>query len=204
MTTLGYAQKNYYTKDIRHITADGITFVVEHNEYNFILWNVCNKLDTIPTWFYKDGRELMTQEEYDAVFFKPAGKNTVDRAIVNTFTEREMLPLRVMRDAPIAVYYVIDSEGNTVEVAFIVDAIPEMLCIPPEKFALLEKNLKKEVKWELNDAARRLQFVTADGFINFRMLNTHYVPPGKLPSGDPALIPEPDPAPDLLPDQEIR
>lgn len=167
--------QNFY-KDREHVTADGITFKVSFDTYIFSLSNVLNTRDEIPNWYYKDGTELITEEEINAVFFKPF-PGTIERAVRETFTEEDVAPLRLLREAPIAVYYVIGSDGELLEVAFIIDAIPQMLSLPPSKFALLEKNLKKYVKFKVGYFAQKLQFMTGDGFINFSKMDQ--LPPGK-------------------------
>lgn len=174
--------QDYYNRD--NVTADGITFAVKRSKYTFLLSNVLNCKDEIPNWYYKDGTELTTEEEINAVFFKPF-PGTIERAVRETFTEKEVASLRLLREAPIAVYYVISPEGDILELAYSITAIPQMLSLPPSKFALLEKNLKKYVKFKVGYFAQKLQFMTGDGFINFSQMDR--LPPGKEVPSTPEL-----------------
>ena len=94
------------------------------------------------------------------------------------------------------------SEGNTTEVGFSLDYEPCMLSIPPEKYALLEKNLKRYVKWDVNLFGRKLQFMHGMSFVNFSKIRLQYpssepeipdltVPTGPRNPGDEELKPAP-------------
>ena len=52
--------------------------------------------------------------------------------------------------------------------------IPEMLAMPPSKFALLEKNLKKYVKWDVSYLGKKLQYMYGMTFVNFSRVKLDY------------------------------
>ena len=66
------------------------------------------------------------------------------------------------------IFYVVGPDGDTLEVTFIMDAVPELLSLPPETFALLEQNLKKYVKWEVNVYGQQLEFMQAISPVHFK------------------------------------
>ena len=96
-------------------------------------------------------------------------------------------------------------DGSPIEpefVSFTIDYVPCMLAIPPSKFALLEKNLKRYVKWDVNLFGRKLQFMHGMSFVNFSKIRLQYpssepeipdltVPTGPRNPGDEALKPAP-------------
>lgn len=73
------------------------------------------------------------------------------------------------------------TRGDTLEVAFVMDPVPELLSLAPEQYATLEQNLKKYVKWELNIFGKKLEFMQGASNVHFTQvpLNSE-VPPKKL------------------------
>lgn len=155
----GYGQSLY--PDGGTVTADGITFKVENNII-FTLDNTANVYCDDPNWHYKDGRELETRDEYDAVH-ATAGPTAQERAIREAFGDELLLSLRAAYATqiycPLSIFYVVGPEGDTLEVSFIMNADSILLSIPPEVYAALEHNLKKYVKWKVNEFGKKLLFI---------------------------------------------
>ena len=110
--------------------------------------------------------------------------------------------MRTDAEAVLTIGYVISPAGVTEEVSFTIDYVPCMLSIPPEKYALLEKNLKRYVKWDVNLFGRKLQFMHGMSFVNFSKIRLQYpssepeipdltVPTGPRNPGDEELKPAP-------------
>lgn len=86
-----------------------------------------------------------------------------------------------------------DSAGNTPVVRFVMATIPEMLAMPPSKFAQLEKNLKKDVKWDVSALGRKLQYIYGMTFVNFSRVKLDYSDDGpKQWDGEPILPEDPN------------
>lgn len=126
----------------------------------------------------------------------------VEKAFTETFTREEYELLRTDAEAVLTIGYVISPAGVTEEVSFTIDYVPCMLAIPPSKFALLEKNLKRYVKWDVNLFGRKLQFMHGMSFVNFSKIRLQYpssepeipdltVPTGPRNPGDEELKPAP-------------
>ncbi|MCM1151338.1 MAG: DUF5043 domain-containing protein [Alistipes sp.] len=154
---LGFCQSANPFETVEKIEADGITFEVRQTKYTFMVSNADNSYVYRANWCYKDGRELETEEEYASV-------NAVDnmwaqnRAFREAFGDEVIESLRVYRSSPMTVFYAIGPEGNTLEVAFIMVAKPELLALPLSVFASLERKLKEYVTWRPNDFAKQLEF----------------------------------------------
>ncbi len=70
------------------------------------------------------------------------------------------------------IFYVVGPDGSTLEVAFIMDDLPELVAIQPSRFARLETLLKNYVKWNVNEAGQQLKYFHAMGHINFHNVPT--------------------------------
>ena len=79
------------------------------------------------------------------------------------------------------IFYVVGPDGDTPEVTFIMDAVPELLSLPPETFALLEQNLKKYVKWEVNVYEQQLEFMQAISPVHFQKVPLNSEVPQRNP-----------------------
>lgn len=175
LATGAYSQNLY--QNVKTVSADGITFEVELDEYSFILSNTTNIYDDEANWRYKDGRELETLDEY-AVVDGSTKPGLEFLALRKSLPDSVILSLRPYKYSRMTIFYVIGPEGDTLEVAFIMKPVPELVSLPPEVFAALERNLKKYVKWDLNAYGRQLEFVQASSFINFKKvpLNSEVIP----------------------------
>ena len=149
------AQEYYH--DGTRITADGITFNVRKRMEIFNLSNASNHLVN-ENWQYLDGTEvdpgannvdyLSARASFDLELMKKALKETFSKAEYERLSEAKKSGFRV--------FYAIDGQGNILEISFILNARlnPELARIPPEKYAQLEKNIRKHIKWETNEYAK--------------------------------------------------
>lgn len=188
------AAQNYYQDGVP-VTADGITFNVEISKYIWSLSNIENTRTDVVNWRYKsDGREI-GPEEFNRIEFELYDVNRVAKVFKDTFTPMEIAALKRVDGSPMNVYYVFGPDGNILEVAFTMSVLPEVLSIPPVRFAQLEKNLKKHVRAYLNPFAQQMEFVGAGQIVGFRFIDEQAAAAG-LPQGsdkpaDP-LLPEGD------------
>lgn len=184
------AAQNYYQNGVP-VTADGITFEVEFSKYLFSLSNVENSRTDVVNWRYKsDGREIETEEELDRIVFDFYDVNMVAKVFKDTFTPMEISALKRIKESPMVVYYVFDSDGNILEVAFTMDAIPEFLSIPPVRFAQLEKNLKKHIRAYLNPFAQQMEFVGGGQIVGFRFIDEQAAAAGQPQGPDKPVDPQ--------------
>lgn len=162
------------------VTADGITFEVKLSKYSFFLRNTANTRSQKANWRYKDGRKLETEDEYAVIdgTMKPGGENLAFR---KSFLDADIESLRFYKHSPMTIFYVVGPDGDTLEVTFIMDAVPELLSLPPETFALLEQNLKKYVKWEVNVYGQQLEFMQAISPVHFQKVPLNSEVPQRNP-----------------------
>lgn len=163
--TEAYCQQNTY-QGVTAVSADGITFEVKLSKYSFFLRNAANTRSQRNVWRYKDGRELETEDEY-AVVDADVSPGSQNRAIREAFGDTVISSLRSYNYSPMTIFYVIGPDGDTLEVSFIMDAVPELVSLAPKVFAALERNLKKYVKWEVNAYGRQLEFFHVQSFVKF-------------------------------------
>lgn len=143
--------------DGAHITADSITYEVSvWHDFYFKLINIENKL------YDQDLKDLNGQPispfeyaggEMDMLSFK--------KACTETFTPEELYDLKEKRTL-IRLYLTKSNQGKLLEVVFHVYHYrnPSVLNIPPEKFALFEKNLKQHLRWTtITEDEKNLQFM---------------------------------------------
>lgn len=189
--------QNYY-RDGVPVTSDGITFDVELDKYLFCLSNIENSRTNVANWRYKeDGREIETEEEFDKVVFDLYDANMVAKVFKDTFTPMEIAAFKRLPASPMKIYYVFGSDGNVLEVSFIMDSIPEFLSIPPVRYARLEKNLKKHIRAYLNSFAQQMEFVGGGQIIGFRLIDEQAAAAGTSLGPDKPIDP-------LLPDEGGR
>ncbi len=169
ITNSGYAQisvsTNYYNKqDV--LLVDGITYDVKYGRV-LGLCNKDNRYINEPNLYYQDGRMVGNLDEYNA---PDATMNRAlqVRAVREAFGDERIRLLRKFDRSMITLFYVVGPDGTTMEVAFLIDAEPELLAVPPGVYAELERLLKSYVKWSVNDAGRKLKFLHMGSHINFR------------------------------------
>ena len=146
--------QNYYSESTT-LTADGITFTVK-NKYGmyYEVENAQNVVSHRPTE-YLDGTNAEPWDydpgEIDVESFK--------KAFTETFTEEEGARLRDGKDA-IWVILVKNNRGEVLEVSFSARISPRTSAIPPSKYALYERNLKKYVRWKtITDDEKKLNIM---------------------------------------------
>ena len=187
--------QDYYQNGVP-VTADGITFNVKLAKHLFYLSNVENTRTKVANWRYKTtGQEIQTEEELDRLDYGLYDVNMVAKVLKDTFTPMEMAALKRVPLSPMNIYYVFGPDGNILEISLIMTPIPELLSIPPVRFAQLEKNLKKHIRAYLNSFARQMEFVGGGQIIVFRSIDEQAAAAG-TPQGpdrpvDP-LLPEGD------------
>ena len=169
------AQEYYH--DGTRITADGITFNVRKRMEIFNLSNASNHLVN-ENWQYLDGTEvdpgannvdyLSARASFDLELMK--------KALKETFSKAEYERLSEAKKSGFEVFYAIDGQGNILEISFILNARlnPELARIPPEKYAQLEKNIRKHIKWETNEYAKKFKFLHASSQLQFPDLPIDY------------------------------
>lgn len=171
---LSVSAQDYYTGKST-VTADGITFrITEAYGTILTLSNITNTRGNALE-VYKDGSPVEPEFEEYAVANTVPG--CIEKAFTETFTKEEYESLRTDSEAILTMGYVISPEGNVEEVWFGFSKRPGLVALPPSKFALLEKNIKRYVKWEVNLFGRKLQFMHGVSFANFSKAKLQYASP---------------------------
>ena len=184
----GYGQTpepavNYYAKDGTVSATDGTVYCVDGADSPTI--TICNRYtaaDASSSLYYKDGRRLETVEEYGRVDGAVADQEIVNRILRDMFTDEQIVALRNLR-LPLAVGCAVNPEdGVQLEVSFVIGNYPELTSLPPDFYRTLEKRLKEEVRWHVNDFAKQLKYMFGLTVLNFRKLpltsELHPVKPG--------------------------
>ena len=135
--------------------------------------NKANRWDNATNLYFADGTPL-DEYDYDAYDLK-SSQASFDQAIRMTFTKKEMNELKNNPPAQMTFYYVVSPEGETLEVAFIIPKESSILIdLPLEKYALLEQNLKKYLKWTVNDFGKTMKFLHAWRIVDFPTMKISY------------------------------
>ena len=98
------------------------------------------------------------------------------------FTDEQIVALRNLR-LPLAVGCMVNPEtGVQLEVSFVIGNYPELTSLSPDFYRALEKRLKEEVRWNVNDFAKQLKYMFGLTVLNFRKLpltsELHQIKPG--------------------------
>ena len=175
----GYAQPsepavNYYAKDGTVQSSDGTVYCIDGADSpSIIIANAENRYSTVdasPSLYYKDGRRLETVEEYESVDGAVADQEIVTRILREMFTDEQIVALRNLR-LPLAVGCTVNPEdGVQFEVSFVIGNYPELTSLSPDFYRTLEKRLKEEVRWNVNDFAKQLKYMFGLTIFNFRKL----------------------------------
>ena len=187
----GYGQTpepavNYYAKDGTVSATDGTVYCVDGADSPTI--TICNAenrytaADASSSLYYKDGRRLETVEEYGRVDGAVADQEAFTRIFRDMFTDEQIVALRNLR-LPLAVGCAVNPEdGVQLEVSFVIGNYPELTSLPPDFYRALEKRLKEEVRWNVNDFAKQLKYMFGLTIFNFRKLpltsELHQIKPG--------------------------
>ena len=187
----GYGQTpepavNYYAKDGTVSATDGTVYCIDGADSSIItISNAENRYSTVdasPSLYYKDGRRLETVEEYESVNGAVEDQEIVNRILRDMFTDEQIVALRNLR-LPLAVGCTVNPEtGVQLEVSFVIGNYPEMTSLSPDFYRTLEKRLKEEVRWNVNDFAKQLKYMFGLTIFNFRKLpltsELHQIKPG--------------------------
>ncbi|MEI3528781.1 MAG: DUF5043 domain-containing protein [Alistipes sp.] len=175
----GYGQTpepavNYYAKDGTVQASDGTVYSVDGADSpSIIIANAENRYSRAgasPSLYYRDGRRLETVEEYGRVDGAVEDQEAFTRIFREMFTDEQIVALRNLR-LPLAVGCMVNPEtGVQLEVSFVIGNYPEMTSLPPDFYATLERRLKEEVRWHVNDFAKQLKYMFGLTIFNFRKL----------------------------------
>ena len=187
----GYGQTpepavNYYAKDGTVSATDGTVYCIDGADSpSIIIANAENRYtaaDASSSLYYKDGRRLETLEEYGRVDGAVADQEAFTRIFREMFTDEQIVALRNLR-LPLAVGCAVNPEdGVQLEVSFVIGNYPELTSLSPDFYRTLEKRLKEEVRWHVNDFAKQLKYMFGLTIFNFRKLpltsELHQIKPG--------------------------
>lgn len=190
LALIGYSQDiqqmNYYAKDGTVSATDGTTYSIYGSDFPNIsisnAQNTCLALNADPNLYYKDGRVVETVEEYESTGGTVTEKGIFARVFRELFTDEQIAALRNLR-WPMTVMYAVNPEDGTMfEVSFVIGNYPELTSLPPDFYAKLERRLKEEVRWNVNDFAKQLKYMFGLTIFNFRKLpltsELHQIKPG--------------------------
>ena len=177
---------NYYETDGTVSATDGTVYCVDGADSPTI--TICNAenrytaADASSSLYYKDGRRLETLEEYGRVDGAVADQEAFTRIFRDMFTDEQIVALRNLR-LPLAVGCAVNPEdGVQLEVSFVIGNYPELTSLSPDFYRTLEKRLKEEVRWHVNDFAKQLKYMFGLTIFNFRKLpltsELHQIKPG--------------------------
>ena len=177
---------NYYETDGTVSATDGTVYCVDGADSPTI--TICNAenrytaADASSSLYYKDGRRLETLEEYGRVDGAVADQEAFTRIFREMFTDEQIVALRNLR-LPLAVGCAVNPEdGVQFEVSFVIGNYPELTSLSPDFYRTLEKRLKEEVRWNVNDFAKQLKYMFGLTIFNFRKLpltsELHQIKPG--------------------------
>ena len=178
LALIGYSQDiqqmNYYAKDGTVSATDGTTYSIYGSDFpNISISNAQNTylaLNADPNLYYKDGRVVETVEEYESTGGTVTEKGIFARVFRELFTDEQIAALRSLR-WPMTVMYAVNPEDGTMfEVSFVIGNYPELTSLPPDFYAKLERRLKEEVRWHVNDFAKQLKYMFGLTIFNFRKL----------------------------------
>ena len=167
--------QDYYKNGVS-VYSGGITYTVTLDPFVFTLNNASNQL-IHGTWTYKDGRKIESDEDEDYLNTNiEFDENSFKEALRKTFTKAEFDKLHAVDEIKFTIYCVIDNNLKISELVFNMSIYedPIFLQIPPAKYALLEKNIKKYVKIEANEYAKKFKYMHATKFVDFSKIQIDY------------------------------
>ena len=175
MIGVGGIAQNYY-KDGTQVCSNGITYDVKLNPITMHLNNKANAL-IYGTWTFLNGTKIESDEDKDYLNTDiEFDENSFKEALKKTFTKAEFDKLHAVNGIKFNIYCVIDNDLIIRELDFYMSIYedPIFLQIPPAKYALLEKNIKKYVKIEANEYAKKFKYMHATEFVDFSKIQIDY------------------------------
>ena len=179
LAAAGYGQApelgvNYYAKDGTVQASDGTVYSIYGSDFPNIsisnVRNTCLALNADPNLYYKDGRVVETVEEYESTGGTVTEKGVFARVFRELFTDEQIAALRNLR-WPMTVMYAVNPEDGTMfEVSFVIGNYPELTSLPPDFYAKLERRLKEEVRWHVNDFSKQLKYVFGTTEVKFKQI----------------------------------
>ena len=175
----GYGQTpepavNYYAKDGTVSATDGTVYSIYGSDFsNISISNAQNTslaLNADPNLYYKDGRVVETVEEYESTGGTVTEKGVFARVFRELFTDEQIAALRSLRWPMTVMYAVNPEDGTTFEVSFVIGNYPELTSLPPDFYAKLERRLKEEVRWHVNDFSKQLKYVFGTTEVKFKQI----------------------------------
>lgn len=169
------AAQDFYKDDVP-VYSNGITSDVKLNILSLRLKNKANSL-IWGTWTYPDGSIIKSDHDDNLVnTVLEFEKESFNEALKKTFTKAEFDKLRAVKGIKFNIYCVIDNNLNIRELDFYMSIYddPIFLQIPPEKYALLEKNIKKYVKITANEYAKKFKYMHATKYVDFSKIHIDY------------------------------
>lgn len=161
--------QDFYNNETR-ITAGGITFNIIKQGSILNIDNATNHL-VDENWQYLDGKSVDPGSDNTDYLnaYATFDLELMKKALKETFTEAEYNRLRKAQNSGFSIYFVLDRDGNIIELSFILNTRenPELELIPPQKYAMLEKNIKKYIKWQTNKYAKKFSFFHASCRLQF-------------------------------------
>lgn len=168
-TTNAVAQ-DPYTHRVDAVAKE-ITFDVRVSPYTFYLKNTANELIDKPiTWV--SGIEL-TKDEYNALTLGIMDQGGLRKAIRETFSEAEYAALKNGKDY-IELFTVINADGQILELVFYIHKSTRTETLSPDKYELLEQNLKLYATYSITDDMQKLSFWRSFHLIDFASLGILY------------------------------
>ena len=165
---------NYYAKDGTVQASDGTVYSIYGSDFPNIsisnVQNTCLALNADPNLYYKDGRVVETVEEYESTGGTVTEKGVFARVFRELFTDEQIAALRNLR-WPMTVMYAVNPEDGTMfEVSFVIGNYPELTSLSPDFYRTLEKRLKEEVRWHVNDFSKQLKYVFGTTEVKFKQI----------------------------------
>ena len=179
LAVAGYGQTpepvtNYYATDGTVQATDGTVYSIYGSDFPNIsisnAQNTCLALNADPNLYYKDGRVVETVEEYESAGGTVTEKGVFARVFRELFTDEQIVALRNLRWPMTVMYAVNPDDGTMFEVSFVIGNYPELTSLPPDFYATLERRLKEEVRWNVNDFSKQLKYVFGTTEVRFKQI----------------------------------
>lgn len=173
--TAGYAQEAETPPQVSFTqTITGNTYAVRSEWYVTTIANTANHLDD--ALYYLDGSPVAFEDQEQSLAqVIPEG---LKRAMMATFTASEYAALKSIREA-LLISCIISNTGDVLELTYLIGTA-DYAKIPLAKFALLESNLKKYLKFRVTDFGKKLKYLSGCIAYNFY----HYDLPYNEPESD--------------------